>query len=431
MKISLKLFIPLLCSSLFVACGHNDLGSSSTDQADSSSSAAKAAPGAVSIIREGFLSPTANGSSLDDSFSALAQLKLTQESSTIEIYAWGLTPDSQYMAHIHSGRCGEGGPHYLQDPDGEDIAENGLWPMIMTDSEGYGEGSVTQEFVVSEEAASIMLHDHITGVGIACGNLNSSGGLMGTIQITSEGQAIYESISGAGYLSVHSNGWSEAEVTATGLTPGADYHAHLHLGSCAAGGGGHYLQDPDGEDDATNGLWPDFSVDDWGYAVGWVRNPFMVRLDEAKSLYIHETEDGTRLACIGLQDKLLAYRSGDFAMTEAGEALYGGIDGRARLYISDDGLTVVELYLSGLSADLQYMSHIHTGTCADTDEGHYLQDLDGADDAENGVWPMFMSNADGTAVGSIIKDFIVRPDASSLVVHDPLTKERIACADLD
>lgn len=349
------------------------------------------------------------------------------------MYAWGLEADTEYSAHVHSGTCAEGGgPHYLQDPAGEDIAENGLWPAITTNAEGMGYGMSMQEFAVTEDARSVVIHQpDEDGTRIACGDLISSSGAMGMFSLTEGGSELYESLEASGYLSVRGDANSKAEIKASGLAASLSYGAHVHVGDCASGGEGHYLQDIEGEDVAENGLWPIIDVDAYGYGLGWASNPFAVRLAETQSMVIHEPEVGTRIACADLDTALLAFRSGSFSVTEAGEALYDGLWGGARLYITADGMSKVEVYLSGLGADTQYASHVHNEACANGGGAHYLQDMSAEDIAENGLWPAISTDASGAGSGSAMQDFVVRPDARSVVVHEPESGDRIVCADLN
>lgn len=445
-----KILLPLLCSCvLFVGCESNDDDddsssssvSSTTSSDTTSSSVSTASSSSVSlalikpesVIREGFILLNENGEALYEDLNAYAQLTVTESSSIVEVHAWGLQPDTQYATHVHSGTCAEGGgPHYLQDATGEDVAENGLWPVITTDAEGYGFGTASQEFAVTEDARSVVIHEpDESGTRIACGDLVFTGGLAGSFTLTEDGSALYDTLDAEGYVSAHSNDWSKAEATATGLSPETTYATHVHVGDCASGGGGHYLQNVEGEDVAENGLWPAIEVNAWGYGMGWATNPFTVRLEETHSMVIHQPEEGTRIACADLDDALLAYRSGNFTMTESGEAFYGDIAGRAKLYVTEDGWSMVNIYLTGLDADTEYAAHVHRGACETGGGGHYLQDLAGEDVAENGLWPVFTTDAHGAGQGSAAQEFTVRPGARSVVVHEPESGDRLVCADLN
>jgi hypothetical protein len=146
---------------------------------------------------------------------------------------------------------------------------------------------------------------------------------------------------------------------------------------------------------------------------------------------LHQTGSGEKIACADLTDNWLAFRSGSFKTTETGTALYGSITGRAHLKISSDGESQVKLYVSGLKPSQSYGSHVHNGACESGGGGHYLDDTAGKDEAANGLFPLFKTNSDGVGRGDAKNKFIVRPDARSVVIHEPGTGERIACADLN
>lgn len=388
-----------------------------------------------SHVRGGDLMLTEAGSALYSDLKGHANLTVSSDGSTVMLYASGLTPNTRYAAHVHESQCSSGGGgHYLQNLSGEDVAENGLWPVLETDLQGVAMTEDMKAFMVREDAKSVVIHQLGSGDRIACADLTSSTAKMGMFMPINSGvsMSMYDTLTGSGYVSVRSDNSSKAEVSVMGLMNNEDYPAHVHVGDCESLGGDHYLQDPAKEDVAENGLWPLTMVDEFGHGSGWAVNPFMVRFDEAQSIILHDPQSNERIACADLVDNKLAFRSGSFNATETGISLYGddAIEGRALLSISPMGSSIVELYISGLNSDTSYASHVHNGTCASGGGGHYLQMMDGEDTAQNGLWPAFMTDTDGVGLTEVVADFVVRNDARSVVVHQPVTGDRIACADL-
>ncbi len=376
---------------------------------------------------------TAVGESLYANLGGHANLTLSENSSDVVLHVWGLSPNTDYAAHVHNDVCANGGGgHYLHAPEGEDIAENGLWPALQTNGDGEGTGIAMQSFVVTEDARSVVVHEPGTGDRLACADLISSPALMGMLNPTAEGANLYPDLAGHAYVSVSTKGRSQAEISVTGLNGDEVYPAHVHLEECATGGGAHYLQDTAGEDVAANGLWPMVHVNGFAYGAGWATNPFTVRSDETRSVVIHQPVSGERIACADLTSTRLAFRSGPFNATETGVSLYGenAIEGRASISITPEGQSAVSLYVSGLTETTQYAAHVHNGICETGGGGHYLQVVNGEDTSENGLWPAFTTDSDGVGVGQAMQNFIVRNDARSVVIHEPESGDRIACADL-
>ena len=397
------------------------------------SSSSSANMGVYTHVRGGDLMKTMIGAELYPSLVGIANLTVTEAGSAVEVHVTGLTPNTMYASHVHNGLCSDGGgAHYLQDATGEDIAPNGLWPTLMTDAAGMATGMAMQTFVVRDDAKSVVIHQHGTGARLACADLMSSGGMAGNFTATTLGAQMYPKVMGHAYVSVRSNDTSKAEITVMGLAASQAYPAHIHVGKCETGGGAHYLQDLAGMDVALNGLWPMVNTTIAGDGFGSATNPFKVRLADTKSAVIHQTGTGDRMACADLNMPLLAFRSGEFMATAAGKALYGdaAIKGHALLTITPDGTSSVKLTVSGLKSDVQYPSHVHVGSCESGGGAHYLHTMTGQDVADNGLWPVFVTNTASVGMGSANNSFVVRNDARSVVIHEPVSNTRIACADL-
>jgi len=108
--------------------------------------------------------------------------------------------------------------------------------------------------------------------------------------------------------------------------------------------------------------------------------------------------------------------------------------------------TRIRLAVGGLVAGA-YSAHLHEKSCAEAQGGlHYLNDLTGQDNAENGFWFAFTVTKDGERVvpPEVVKQHMVRVTgdraARSVVIHEPgdfvnpvtgKVRSRIACLDLN
>jgi hypothetical protein len=130
---------------------------------------------------------------------------------------------------------------------------------------------------------------------------------------------------------------------------------------------------------------------------------------------------------------------GVFSETSAGSSLDYDVHGSVKMTIGPSG-TVVRVNVSGLDRGKVYGSHLHNGTCASGGGGHY-QDIEGGDVVPpNELWLSsggvgLVPNPGGVAhgVGSAVWQARVASTATnarSVVVHEPGSGTRIACADL-
>ncbi|HVW31074.1 MAG TPA: DUF1775 domain-containing protein, partial [Acidimicrobiia bacterium] len=122
------------------------------------------------------------------------------------------------------------------------------------------------------------------------------------------------------------------------------------------------------------------------------------------------------------------------------------VRGTATLTRSDTQ-TVVEVLVSGLEPGKTYMAHLHEGTCADPTSAHYRDDPAGSDGPPNELWPSsdpadptagLIADENGVARGSAVADWVARPTARAIWIHDPEDPDaapgthvhtRIGCAD--
>ena len=108
--------------------------------------------------------------------------------------------------------------------------------------------------------------------------------------------------------------------------------------------------------------------------------------------------------------------------------------------------TSVEILVTGLEPGVVYTAHLHEGTCANPTSPHYKDDLAGPDAPPNELWPAtdptdptagLVADENGVAQGSGVADWVARPTARAIWIHEPPTDPndphahaRIGCADL-
>ncbi len=131
---------------------------------------------------------------------------------------------------------------------------------------------------------------------------------------------------------------------------------------------------------------------------------------------------------------------GVFDETDAGSTAGYDIHGSAKMTIGPAG-TSVRVNVSGLDPEKVYGSHLHNGTCASGGGGHY-QDVPSAVDVTppNELWLSsagagLAPNPGGVGHGNGSATWTARissgsTNARSVVVHEPGSGARIACADL-
>jgi hypothetical protein len=106
------------------------------------------------------------------------------------------------------------------------------------------------------------------------------------------------------------------------------------------------------------------------------------------------------------------------------------IIGQATMVRTADGKTIVTVSVRGLAPSTSYGAHVHARACADGFAGsHYKHDPAGPAAPPNEIWPAFTTNEAGVGNGRATAAWLVRPEATSVVVHAP-GGAKIACADL-
>lgn len=124
--------------------------------------------------------------------------------------------------------------------------------------------------------------------------------------------------------------------------------------------------------------------------------------------------------------------SGRFRATALGEERGHDVRGGAVMIRNDadGGRTIVVSVVRGLDPDTTYGSHVHDAPCAAGGGGHYQHEVGGDVDPVNEIWPTIRTNAHGNGRGVATHEHRARPDARSIVIHDPSDGGRIACLDL-
>jgi hypothetical protein len=108
------------------------------------------------------------------------------------------------------------------------------------------------------------------------------------------------------------------------------------------------------------------------------------------------------------------------------------LSGAALMVRTRAGQTRVDVLAIGLSAATAYSAHVHALPCSFAGGGHYK--LDPAVETaleENEIWPSFTTDAGGIGRASVTVSHFARGDAMSVVVHDPITTNKMLCADLE
>jgi len=113
-------------------------------------------------------------------------------------------------------------------------------------------------------------------------------------------------------------------------------------------------------------------------------------------------------------------------------APYQGIEGQGYMVRLPDETTQLNIFVAGLDPDLMYTAHLHVAPCGAGGGGHYKIDPSVAGTVEaNELWLRGMTTPIGTLYSQDAFAHVTRPDAKSIVVHDPNGGAKMACADLD
>ena len=146
-------------------------------------------------------------------------------------------------------------------------------------------------------------------IGAGTVSAGKSASFHGTFNETSAGADLGYDIHGSAKMTIHSDS-TAAKVNVSGLDPAKIYGSHLHNGTCASGGGGHYqdvvgpLATPPNELWLTNsGLTLVSNPGGVAHGAGtatWAARVVSATATNARSVVVHEP-GGSRIACADLQ----------------------------------------------------------------------------------------------------------------------------------
>ncbi len=127
------------------------------------------------------------------------------------------------------------------------------------------------------------------------------------------------------------------------------------------------------------------------------------------------------------------FNSGPFSLTPIGGMRVPDLSGTAGMMRIAAGETSVLVQVLGLAADTEYPAHVHALPCAMEGGGpHYkIDDMIMDVVEENEIWPSITTGPEGSGRGTALVAHLARPEAQSVVIHDPDDGERLACADLN
>jgi hypothetical protein len=399
-------------------------------------------------LNAGAFAVTADGKQLHDDIvgGAIMSRGLATGDTSVLVEVQGLAATSTYAAHVHALPCAMGGGgHYQIDPSVTmPDPTNEIWPTIHTDASGNGIGFVTVHHIARAEAQSVVIHQVGASTRIACADLVQGANVLAVGEFNLLPGGANLQIAGSVALIRGSESGTEVLIRVSGLAGEGPYPAHVHALPCANdAGGGHYKMDPTVMTAMpSNEIWPTVQVRDTGTGIGNVWVPHVARYD-ARSVVIHDPGTGTKLACADLHLVDVAnnpakasrdlFNFGAFKTTTAGAGLGYAIAGGAGMVRLENGVTTVRVEAMGLDpAKSPYPAHVHALPCAvEGGGGHYKMDpaITAASPA-NEIWAPLTVAANGAATSSAAVHHYARIDAQSIVIHEPGTLARIACADL-
>lgn len=372
-----------------------------------------------------------------------AQLARQQDGNTrVELQLTGVPAGITMTAHVHAASCAfQGGGHYKIDPAVMDTLEaNELWIHLETTADGVATASAQFPHLARGDALSVVLHDPASGSKMACADLADDAAdatveLGGFFAPFAQAEEIDSWISGA-VSAFRSPDATDLYLGIDGLDPEQTYAAHVHALPCdILDGGGHYKIDPTVVDTIEeNELWLDTS--DTASGSLWSETWFDhgARAD-AQSIVLHRIAGDAKLkvACADLVrfDAAPLTTTGDSALLPAGTERAPDLWATAAMTRTLEGATDVWLLAGGLAADTRYPVHVHDLPCAIKDGGaHYLVDRAAGAGEANELWLPIDADQDGNGLAEIWVPHLARPEARSLVIHDPTDNARLACIDL-
>lgn len=171
----------------------------------------------------------------------------------------------------------------------------------------------------------------LTAFVAACGgDEKSEDTVAGSFQPLPETPAIYDDISGEADLT-RSDGETTVAISLDGLTPNAEYIAHLHTGGCDATdpGGAHFEFDPQGGDEPPNEIHLSFTANGDGSGKAEVSSDQEVPEGEAGSIVLHFADGHDASASAGHEQfaSLFVHEGVDHSKEGPGHGDDGGAAG--------------------------------------------------------------------------------------------------------
>ncbi len=122
--------------------------------------------------------------------------------------------------------------------------------------------------------------------------------------------------------------------------------------------------------------------------------------------------------------------TGDFMPLASAPDGFDELAGSAAMARHSAGTTVT-IEFANLVPEVDFVAHVHAGTCFDSGGPHYQFDENGSGMPPNEIHLRFASTSDGAGSMTAENDQIAGPEATSVVVHE-MTDDapKIACADL-
>ena len=260
-----------------------------------------------------------------------AELRIRSDGTAmISVEVAGLTPGTEYKAHLHAAPCAdEAGGHYQMPgcgPDCQATAVTEMWPGLTTGADGAGENMVASTWTPLRsdiQHLSVVIHDTPNGnVKMLCTDLIATrlsvkefdGGFDWIPSYaTAPGPMVTSGAmpTGISEMLLFSDGRTLVNVEVAGLTPGTEYKAHLHSRPCSEEAGGHYMDPNCGDEcevNAMNENWPIVTITGDGSGTGVALSEWMPAQTAQPylSVIIHDTPNGNvKMLCSDLIDRSL------------------------------------------------------------------------------------------------------------------------------
>lgn len=141
--------LALVAAAAFAACGSSDDSTTGTG-------------GEESAAVTGEFVALAEDPAGDFQVTGKAELERSNGGTVISLKVSGLEPETQYIAHLHTGGCDQadpGGPHFQFEKGGSEEPPNELHLKFTSDAEGNGAATTSsKQEVPPGEAGSVVIH---------------------------------------------------------------------------------------------------------------------------------------------------------------------------------------------------------------------------------------------------------------------------------